>query len=173
MYLRRLDYEYCPKYNIDSDYILEHANKIRAEFDSTKSYSREIIRHFMKIRLYSYCYGIDHWVQELAYNYVTQAPIVKPRNKIMSSSLIKKALNNPAYLKDYKIKKTFESLLKQYKKFDPRTDYEYKFTDRFKELYNNFITKFSNKLVEVTEDDVELEESDITDILDDLGLSHN
>ena len=124
----------------------------------------------MKIWLYSYRYGIDHWVQELAYNYVTKAPRVKPRNKIMSSSLIKKALDNKSYLKDYWLRKTLNSILRQYKKFDPRPDYDDDFLNRFKASYDEYITRLSERLVEVAEEDVEIEDDDVTDILDDLGL---
>ena len=172
MYLKKYDYKSHPEYDLDGDYIFEHANNVRKEYTDMNSYSKEIIRHFMKIWLYSYRYGIDHWVQELAYNYITEAPRVKPRNKIVSSSLIKKALNDKSKLKDYRLKKTLESILKQYKKFVPRPDYESNFLSRFREDYDRYITLLSDRLVEVTENGDEIEDDDIRDILDDLGLNN-
>lgn len=171
MYLKKYDYKHYPEYDLDGDYIFEHANNVRKEYEDINSYSKEIIRHFMKIWLYSYRYGIDRWVQELAYNYITKAPRIKPRNKIVSSSLIKKALDDKSKLKDYRLKKTLENILKQYRKFAPRPDYDNNFLSGFRKDYDSYITLFSNRLVEVTKNGDEIEDDDIRDILDSLGLN--
>ena len=167
MYLKRFDYVNYPR----QEFLYEFAQYRNEAIRYISGHAEEILTHFMKVWLYSYRYGIDHWVHELAYNFITEAPIIKPKNRIMKSDDIVRYIELDKLMSDRNLNNTLKKLIRRYKKFDPRPDYSGDFPRVFKIKFHEYVKKFSEELVRATRTGVPITELDIEDIIGELNIN--